>query len=136
MPDWFDHMPREVRFFKDWEASSAARSSVFAHWALDVRDYEYRGQREIGFIPRPLRVPRERLTATEGASVHILMDRIEVIDREVGLPFGWFFLMTRCNWADSDAGHAIARGLKAQRVHLPDRDAGVLMRWAGRPYGF
>lgn len=136
VPDWFDHMPREVRFFKDWEASSAARSRVFAHWALDVRDYEYRGQREIGFIPRPLRMPRERLTATEGASVHILMDRIEAIDREVGFPFGWFFLMIHGNWVDPDVGHAIARALKAQRVRLPDHDAGVLLRWVDQLYGF
>lgn len=136
VPDWFDHVPREVRFFKDWEASSASVSRVFSHWALEVRDYEHGGQRELGFIPRPLRVPRERLTATEGTSVQILMDRIEEIDREVGLPFGWFFLMTHGNWVDPDVGHAITQGLKAQRVRLPDQDARVLLQRADQTYGF
>ncbi|OZA92110.1 MAG: hypothetical protein B7X76_00825, partial [Azorhizobium sp. 39-67-5] len=64
--------------------------------------------------PRALREPRERLTATEGTSVHILMDCIKAIDREVGLPFGRFFLMTHGNWGDSDVGQAIAQGLKVQ----------------------
>ncbi|MGY3413115.1 hypothetical protein ACVWZV_009281 [Bradyrhizobium sp. GM5.1] len=31
---------------------------------------------------------------------------------------------------------AIAEGLKAERVCLPDRDARVLLRGADKPYGF
>lgn len=136
VPDWFEHAPREVRFFQDWDASSASGSRVFTHWALDIRDYEDHGKREIGFIPRPLRIPSERLQMTDGMSVHILMDRTEAIDREVGLPFGWFFLMTHANWVDPDVGCVIAEGLKAQRVRLPDRDAAVLLRWTERRYSF
>jgi hypothetical protein len=37
---------------------------------------------------------------------------------------------------DPDVGLAIATGLKAQRVRLPDRDAAVLLRRADRTYGF
>ena len=70
------------------------------------------------------------------ASVHALMDRIEAVEREVGLPFGWFFLMTHGHWVDPEIGLAIAEGLKAQRVRLPDVDARVLLRWADRSYGF
>ncbi|WP_108523160.1 hypothetical protein [Bradyrhizobium algeriense] len=136
VPDWFDYVPRELRFFRDWEESSASTHRVFAHWALDIRDYTYKGEREIGFIPRPLRPPKERLIMTPDASVHLLMDRIEAVDREVGLPFGWFFLMTHGHWVDPDVGLAIAQGLKAQRVRLPDGDARVLLRWADRTYGF
>lgn len=62
-------------------------------------------------------------------SVHLLMDRIEALDSEVGLSFGWFFLMTHGHWVDSDIGMAIAQGLKAQRIRLPDPDARVLLRW-------
>jgi hypothetical protein len=40
---------------------------------------------------RPLQPPTERLLMTPDAPVHLLMDRIEAVDREVGLPFGWFF---------------------------------------------
>lgn len=134
-PDWFDLAPREVRFFQDWEESSAGTARVYEHWALDIRDYEHRGEREIGFITRPLRLPAERLETGE-ASVHILMDRIEAIDREVGLTFGWFFLMTHGNRVDPGVGEAIARGLREARVRLPDQDAKVLLRWAERSYGF
>ena len=61
------------------------------------------------------------------------MDRIAAVDHEVGLPFGWFFLMTHGHWVDPDVGHAIAEGVKAQRVRP---DARVLLRWADRSYGF
>jgi len=108
---------------------------VFAHWALDTHD-TYQGEGEIGFIPRPLRPPKQRLLRMPDAPVHLLMDRTEAADREIGLPFGWFFLMTHGHWGDPDVGLAIAAGLRAQRVRLPDRDAAVLRRWADQPYGF
>jgi len=73
---------------------------------------------------------------TPETSVHQLIDRIKAIDGEVGLPFGWFFLMTNGHWVEADVGLAIADGLKAQRVRLPDPDAAVLLRWAERSYGF
>jgi hypothetical protein len=94
------------------------------------------GEREIGFIPRPLRQPKERLLATRDGSVHALLERCEVIDREVGLPFGWFFLMIQGHWVDQGVGQAIAQGARARRVRLPDPDERVLLRWAERPYGF
>ena len=106
--------------------------------------------------PRPLQPPQERLLSTLSADntadrfvrllsadnttpdalVLLLIDRIDAVDREVGLPFGWFFLMTHGHWVDPDVGLAIAKGLKAQRVRLPHRDAAVLLRWADRTYGF
>ncbi len=136
VPDWFDYVPRELRFFEDWEQSSAGAQRVFAHWALDIRDYTYKGEREVGFIPRPLRPPKDRLLPIANASVHTLMDRVEAIDRELGLPFGWFFLMTHGHWVEAEIGQAVAAGLREQRVRLPDRDARVLLRWADKPYGF
>jgi len=33
VPDYFEFVPRELRFFQDWEASSARSQRVFAHWA-------------------------------------------------------------------------------------------------------
>jgi len=73
------------------------------------------------------------VNTTPDGSVHLLMD---AVDREVRLPFGWFFLMTHGHWVDPDVDLAIAKGLKAQHVRLPDRDASVLLRWADRTYGF
>ncbi|WP_352780108.1 hypothetical protein [Mesorhizobium sp. M0913] len=136
-PDWFDFFPRENRFFADWARSSSAAARIFDHWAFDIHDFEGRGQkREIGFIPRPLKHPAEKLLAGEGVSVHRLMERIEAIDEEVGLPFAWLFLMTHGHWVDPDVGHIIADGLRAGRVRLPDKDAAVLLAWADRPYLF
>lgn len=134
-PNWFDVAPREVRFFQDWEESSARSARVHEHWALDISDYEHNGQREIGFITRPLRLPAEKLEGGE-SSVHLLMDRIEAIDREAGLPFAWFFLMTHGNRVTPEVGEAIARGLRENRVRLPDHDAKVLLCWADQRYGF
>lgn len=134
-PDWFEFVPREVRFFQDWEESSARSERVYDHWALDISDYEHSGQRETGFITRPRHLPAERLEVND-ASVHILMDRIEAIDREVGLPFGWFFHMTHGNRVDAEVGEAIAKGLRDARIRLPDHDAKVLLRWADQRYGF
>jgi hypothetical protein len=136
VPDWFEHVPRELRFFEDWEQSSAGAQRVFAHWALDLRDYTHKGEREVGFIPRPLQRPKDRLLPTADSSVHILMDRIEAIDRELGLPFGWFFLMTHGHWVEPEIGQALAAGLREVRIRLSDRDARVLLRWADKPYGF
>ena len=70
VPDWFDYLPRELRFFPDWEDSSARSQRIFAHWALDVRDDTHKGEREVGFIPRPLKIPRDRLLMTPETSVH------------------------------------------------------------------
>ncbi|GLI95918.1 hypothetical protein [Methylocystis echinoides] len=136
VPDYFEFVPREVRFFRDWEASSAGAQRVFTHWALDARDYTHKGEREVGFIPRPLKMPSDRLLMTPETTVHQLMDRIEAIDREIALPFGWFFLMTHGHWVEADVGLAIADALKAQRVRLPDPDAAVLLCWAEQTYGF
>lgn len=135
-PGWFDFVPRENRFFADWERSSASANRIFTHWAFDIHDLEHRGRREIGFIPRPLKNPAERLLADDGVSVHWLMERIEAIDEEVDLPFAWFFLMTHGHWVDPDVGHTIAEGMRASRVRLPDRDAAVLLAWADNPYLF
>lgn len=136
VPDYFDFVPREVRFFQDWNASSARSHRVFAHWALDINDYTYKGQRVVGFIPRPLKMPKERLLMTPEMSVRMLMDRIEAIDSEIGFKFAWFFLMAHAYWVEPDVGRAIAEGLKTKRVRLPDQDSAVLLRWAECSYGF
>ncbi|MER9273610.1 hypothetical protein [Mesorhizobium sp. M0643] len=135
-PDWFDCVPRENRFFADWERSSASSDRLFAHWAFDIKDFEDHGRRQLNFIPRPLKMPAERLLVDESVSVHRLMESIEAIDAEMDLPFAWFFLMTHGHWVDPDVGDAIAGGLRAGRVRLPDHDAAVLLEWADRKYLF
>jgi hypothetical protein len=135
-PDWFEFVPRENRFFADWQRSSTAAARVFEHWAFDIKDYVDHDQRQLSFIPRPLKMPSERLLPEEDVTVHGLMDRIEAIDAEMGLPFAWFFFMAHGHWVDPDVGDAIAEGLRAGRVRLPDQDAAVLLDWAANRYLF
>ena len=116
-----------LRLTSTCRASSRVLASASGCWRL-IRVTE--GEREIGFIPRPLRQPKERLLATRDGSVHALLERCDVIDREVDLPFGWFFLMIQGHWVDQGVGLAIAQALKAQHVRLPDRDTAVLLRWS------
>lgn len=52
-----------MRFFQDWEESSARSARVYQHSALYIKDYENNGQREIGFITRALHLPAEKLEA-------------------------------------------------------------------------
>ncbi|RWO99790.1 hypothetical protein [Mesorhizobium sp.] len=135
-PDWFDFVPRENRFFADWQRSSACGHRIFDHWAFDIHDLEHRRRREIGFIPRPLKMPAANLALEDGISMHRLMERTEAIDAEIGLPFAWFFLMTHGYFVDPDVGDAIAEGLRQGRVRLPARDAAVLLAWADKKYLF
>lgn len=64
------------------------------------------------------------------------MDRVEQIDREMGTPFTWFFLMTHGNKVSPAVGETIAQGLREARVRLPEHDAKVLLRWADEQYLF
>jgi hypothetical protein len=128
-----------LRFFEDWEQSSASAQRVSADLGaryLGLHRITRQEKREVGFIPRPLRPPGERLLPMPEASVHILMDRIDAIDRERGLPFCWVFLMTHGHWVEAEIGQAIATGLREQCGRLPDNDAGVLLRWGDEPDGF
>jgi hypothetical protein len=51
VPDYFDFVPRELRFFRDWEESSARPQRVFEHWALDARDYTHRASAKSASSP-------------------------------------------------------------------------------------
>ena len=51
VPDYFEFVPRELRFFQDWEDSSARPQRVFAHWALDIRDYTHKASARSASFP-------------------------------------------------------------------------------------
>ena len=51
LPDWFDYLPRELRFFQDWMDSSAAAHRVFANWRWIFMITPIRA--EVGCIPVP-----------------------------------------------------------------------------------
>lgn len=135
-PDWFDFVPRESRFFVAWERSSAApTASLLTGPSTSTTSRNAAGARSVLFRG-PSKCRLSGLLADEGVSVYRLMERVEAIDTEIGLPFAWFFLMTHGHWVDPNVGHAIAEGLRTGRVRLPDQDAAVLLAWADRPYLF
>ncbi|MGO4642499.1 hypothetical protein AB4Z43_29095 [Mesorhizobium sp. 2RAF45] len=76
-------MRRENQFFADWERSSASVEQIHHHWAFDIHDLEHRGRCQVGFIPRPLKMPGEKLLLEEGALVHRMMKRTEAINSEI-----------------------------------------------------
>ena len=47
-PDWFEHVPRELRLFGDWEQSSADAHRVVAHWALDIGTIPIKASPKLG----------------------------------------------------------------------------------------
>jgi len=51
LPDWFDYLPRELRFFQDWMDSSAAAHRVFANWRWIFVITPVRAK--VGCIPGP-----------------------------------------------------------------------------------
>lgn len=134
-PDYLRRAIRERRFVDDWAASSAGAVSLLAHWAFDVSDYEYKGERQLGFTPRPLTWADE-IEWQEGRSLYQLMDLVERFDAAIGHPMAWFFHAVYGNKLGHWAIRDVAEGLRRGKVGLPKRDVLVIRRWAASEYGF
>lgn len=142
-PDWMDRPKNEMRFFLDWEESSAGRTGArfCEHWFLQLRDYKNsEGKREMGFTPQwadadgGLDLPE--ISSPNRDDVYGVMARLEKFDARVGYPFAWYFYMLHGNRIDYTVGQTVARGLRAGKILLPECDERVLLRWAEREYGF
>ena len=128
-PDYLEGAIRERRFFDDWSSSSAAAWAIRTHWAFDVSDYEYRGERHLGLTPRPLKWG-SKIEWEEGRSIHRLMELLERFDAEVGSQMGWFFHAVYGNRIGHWAIEAVAEGLARRRIALPEKDEAVVRRWS------
>lgn len=134
-PHYLKRALRERRFVEDWAESSASATPFLAHWAFDVSDYEYKGERQLDYTPRPLTWADE-IEWQEGRSLYLLMDRLERFDARIGHPMAWFFHAVYGNRLGPWAIRDVATGLKCGKIGLPARDEAVIRRWTASEYGF
>jgi hypothetical protein len=142
-PDLLDQAPHGLRFFQDWEQSSAGRSGhrLCEHWFLRLLDYtDHKGCCVKSLIPQwadsdgGLELPK--IESGEESSVFAVMADLERFDAQTGYPFSWYFYLLHGNRVEHRVGHVVARGLREGRVGLPECDELVLLRWDEHPYGF
>ncbi len=134
-PDYLRRPLGERRFVTDWAESSAGATPFLAHWAFDVSDFEYEGERHVGITPRPLTWADE-IEWREDCSLYQLMDFLEQFDAAIGYPMAWFFHAVYGNRLGGWAIREVNKGLQRQKIGLPDRDMAVIRRWAANEYGF
>lgn len=139
-PDWLQLPMPELRFFLDWQESSAGSSgaSLCDHWWLNAKDYTYEGERHLSFIPCWAGVDGERVPRIEAdiGSIYGLMDALEDFDRIAGYPFAWYFYMLHGNKLNRQIGERVVEAIRSGKIGLPIQDEKVLLRWADRQYGF
>lgn len=127
---------REERWFSDWISSSAGSRPMGQHWFLETHDHtDKEGTRHVGFIPRALAWPANKVSA-KGKSSFQLMDRLTRFNWRVQHPFGWYFHMVYGNRVPVYVGEIVAEGITHGQIHLPKCDEAVLMAWIANPYRF
>lgn len=142
-PD-FDRFPcRERRFFNDWRDSSAGRSGarVGVHWALKFSNgvmpwVKNAPRRYANFIPMNAHSARiAKIDSSKGTDSD-LAEKLDKLDRRVGVPMAWYFFMLHGNWVRDGAGKRMLRAAEAGVVQMEEHDYQVLKRWERRSYGF
>ena len=140
-PDWLDQPLPGVRFFQDWQESSASAWRLCDHWRLDLCDYTDRdGKRSTSFIPQWADVDRgldlPEISPDYDASPYGVMEVLSQFDEKLGILFGWYFYALHGNRISGSAISVVARGIRENKIHLPERDEKVVLRWADHSYGF
>lgn len=141
-PDWVAWEHPCTRLLRDWVESSAGHDGrrFCEHWYLQVNECESDGKRQYQAIPqwadRDGGMGLPEIHPGEEASPLATLDKLNDFDRQAGYPFAWYFYMLHGNRISDNAGQAIVRGLKNFSFRLSERDEKVLLRWAGRQYGF
>ena len=139
-PDWLDRPMKEVRFLYDWQESSAGKSGhrLCDHWWLQLKDYVYKGQRNMSFIPQGTMRHDDlpKVDADDHGSIFSLMAALEKFDAAAGFTFAWYFFMLHGNRLDWLVGDRVVKALMAGKIGLPEHDRAVLMRWAAKQYRF
>jgi len=143
-PNWVGRIPNAVRFFQDWQESSAGQSGarLCDHWWIQTNKYvNSRGEKNLYFCPRwadaggglelPVIEPKWE------DSPYRVIDELLQFDRAAGYPFAWYFYMLHGNRISYVAGKLVAKAiLDGVMSPLPEGDAKVLERWSCDSYGF
>ncbi|MRR07585.1 MAG: hypothetical protein EG828_11745 [Deltaproteobacteria bacterium] len=142
-PDWLDRVPPAIRFFQDWQESSAGKSGVRLcdHWFIQTTGWkDSEGRRYLSMIPQwadvdgGLDLPQ--ILPDWEASPYGVMESLSQFDQQVGYPFAWYFYMLHGNRIGHSAGSVVANAVRENKLRLPSCDEGVLLRWDARKYGF
>ena len=134
-PEFLVRRIRERRFFDEWASSSARAWAIHSHWAFDVSDYEYRGERHLSLTPRPL-TWGDKIEWEKGRSIHRLMEQLERFDVEVGYRMAWFFHSLYGNRVGPWAIRDVVEGLERRKIILPEADEAAVRRWGCSEFGF
>ncbi len=128
---------RLVRFFADWQASSAYESGhLSSHWVMALREYiDAYGEQKLGIKPistfqgkLPDLPPGGRLYGVD------LANAIHGYDRTLGYPFSWFFIMLSRKSSNYALANAVFQDQMGAYDYLPPKDLKVLRNWEANPY--
>ncbi len=143
-PDYLTRTPHAVRFFQDWQESSAGRSGarLCDHWWIRANDYVGAdGRRHLYLCPQwadadgGLDLPK--IAPDWDDSPYGVMESLSQFDKMVDYPFAWYFFMLHGNRIQHSAGGVVAIAIREGKMNpLPECDEKVLMRWKGDGYGF
>lgn len=114
-----------VRWFEDWEQSTAGNVEIFRFWAADLP--------QENFQPFPLFAPPVAWIDATGLGAEALAREITQFDMAAGYTMAWFFHMVNGNLS-SAVGRAVHDLHEKNKRLLQPRDAAVLRRWMQRPY--
>lgn len=131
----------EFRMLEDWERSSAGASGalLYDNWYFEIRDYTAtNGKRNFGAIPQWTTTLKlaEVVAKPRNLSDYALYDKLQRLDKRVGVPFAWYFFMLHGNRVHSWAGQRILKAVENGAIVMPDQDYLVLRQWYDMPYGF
>lgn len=125
------------RWFKDWQRSSAAEKTLFCQqWVLALREYTD-GYGEPRMEAKPIATYCDAIdeldpdNTTRGS---ILANAIHGIDRQLGYPMAWYFLMLSRKKVSPRIAEAIHNDLQGAYAYLPARDLKILNEWIAAPY--
>ena len=132
------HVQNLLRFMQDWQNSSAGHHDepFCQYWVMLLQAYQ--GADKVGhYNIRPLSTLTTKVTEfplpvrLHGAE---LAKAIHALDRKIGYPFAWFFLMVNHKGVPTEVADAVLRDQMEAYDYLPARDLKILRDWEKRSY--
>lgn len=125
------------RWFKDWNRSSAAEKTLFCRqWVLALREYTD-GYGEPRIEAKPISTYGgviDELDPDNTTRGSVLANAIHGVDRQLGYPMAWYFLMLARKKVSPRIAEAIHNDLQGAYAYLPARDLKILNEWIAAPY--
>ena len=127
-----------LRFFDEWQASSAAKRAFSSAFVLRMTDYKDRfGDKRLQATPLATHAqtlpPLPQSTERGVELSHFL----GAFDRAVGYPMAWYFHLASGALPQLESvAHAVFEDVSGVYDYLPERDVAVLQSWIDNPYMF